>query len=283
MVDIMSKSFEIRQLSQEFYNKFDINHFPEILGKSDRPYMALITKIDGNTFAIPFRTNITHKASYRFYNSSRPTKHITGLDFSKVVIVNDSKYLGAKAIINNLEYEELSKKSYFIIQKFTNYLNGYKRYVSGGLNEFEARKYQYTTLKYYHKELGLDFAMAMSGTSQNVTVESGGANAAEHTVKQHEELPDIYDLSTQTAQSQKQPNVAEPCEKDTDKSLDTQDDDQTTDNTAPTSVFNKASVSTDKKRLSLDEHLASVRANRAANSPQSQEQMLPVNPRDDER
>ena len=46
-------------------------------------------------------------------------------------------------------------KFYFIIKKFKQYLNGYIKYKEDGGNGFVARRYQYTTLRYFDKELGL--------------------------------------------------------------------------------------------------------------------------------
>lgn len=149
------KIYEIRRLTQEFYDKFDSIHYPEILHKSERPYVVMIAQIENNTFAIPFRTNINHNSGYKFSKSLRNTTSNTGLDFSKAVIVNDKKFIGGVTTIDNYEYKELNDKCYFIIKKFVNYLNGYKKYVTGETNEYISRKYKYTTLQYYHKELGI--------------------------------------------------------------------------------------------------------------------------------
>ncbi len=46
-------------------------------------------------------------------------------------------------------------KAYFIKQKFTTYVNGYYKFVRGELNQYDARKYRYTTLKYFQKELNI--------------------------------------------------------------------------------------------------------------------------------
>lgn len=147
--------FDIRRLSRDFYIDYDGNRFPEILRKIDRPYIVIIVKIDSNIFAIPFRTNIRHKSGFKFTRTCRDTRSVTGLDFSKSVIVNDSRYIGEETTIDNLEYTDLNNQIKFIIQRFTTYINGYKRYAASELNEFESRKYKYTTLKYFHKELGI--------------------------------------------------------------------------------------------------------------------------------
>lgn len=127
--------------------------FPEIEQKSTRPYIVLLIKINKNTFAVPFRTNIRHNYCYKFKNSNRESDAVTSLDFTKAVIINESKYIGAPATIDNKEYIELSNKYHFIISKFKKYVDGYLKYISGNGNEFDYKKYKYSTLKYFHKQL----------------------------------------------------------------------------------------------------------------------------------
>ena len=117
--------------------------------------MVFLIKIDENTYAIPFRTNIKHKFCYKFKNSDRNTKTSTGLDYTKAVVVNDESYIGDDATIDNKEYIELNNKYFFIIRQFENYLQGYTKYAKGGANEFETKKYRFSTLQYFHKEIGL--------------------------------------------------------------------------------------------------------------------------------
>jgi hypothetical protein len=150
-----NNSFTLNKLSSQFYSVYSAEIYPEIENKPDRPYMVLIVKIDGNTFALPFRTNIRHSYCYKFANSGRDTKSVTGIDFTKAVVVNKCEYIGKAATIDNKEYVELSNKYFFIIKKFTTYLNGYLNYIKNGGNEYTAQKYKYCTLKYFHKELGI--------------------------------------------------------------------------------------------------------------------------------
>ena len=152
----MSKIYELNYLSDDFYAKYNPSQYPEIEHKRTRPYMVLLIKIDENTFAIPFRTNVKHKYCYKFKHSGRESNTVTGLDFTKAVIVNDTKYIGGSATIDKKEFIELNNKYYFIISKFKKYVAGYAEYVNGSCNEFEAKKYQYSTLKYFHNELEID-------------------------------------------------------------------------------------------------------------------------------
>ena len=149
----MSKIYELHYLTDEFYKKYNHKDYPEIETKRERPYMVLLITIEDNTYAIPFRTNVKHKYCYKFKNSNRDTSSVTGLDFTKAVLVNDKSYIGDLATIDNKEYIELNKKYYFIISKFKKYLDGYKNYLSGNLNDYEAKKYRYSTLQYFNDEI----------------------------------------------------------------------------------------------------------------------------------
>lgn len=151
-----NKSYKINYLSEHFYNVYDTTNYPEIENKSDRPYMVMLIQIDNNTFAVPFRTRITHKHSYKFKNTSRETDKSTGLDFTKAVIVNDNKYIGAPARVDDAEYTELDINHYKIIQRFKRYVTEYVKYKKGLLPPQVAGNYRYSTLQYFHKELGIE-------------------------------------------------------------------------------------------------------------------------------
>ena len=149
------KEYQVNYLSDEFYKKYNRYDYPEIEEKSNRPYMVVLIKIESNTFAIPFRTNVTHNNCYKFKNSTRSTKTITGLDYSKAVVVNDRKYIGDAARINDKEYIELNDNYHFIIKQFGKYVSDYIKYANGNIGYYSSKKYKYCTLKYFHKELGI--------------------------------------------------------------------------------------------------------------------------------
>lgn len=151
----MSKKYGIYYLSDEFREKYNSAKYPEIERKAERPYAVLYVKINDNNFAIPFRTNVKHNSCYKFKNSSRNTSTSTGLDYSKAVIVNDEKYIDTQAFIDNKEYIELNRKFYFIFNQFKCYLEDYEKFIKGQLNEIESKKFRFTTLKYFHEELGI--------------------------------------------------------------------------------------------------------------------------------
>lgn len=49
----MKKKYEINYLSEDFFEKYDSKHFPEIEHKLNRPYLVLVLKVENNTYAIP--------------------------------------------------------------------------------------------------------------------------------------------------------------------------------------------------------------------------------------
>ena len=104
---------------------------------------------------MPFRTNIRHSNCYKFKQTTRQTDTVTGLDYSKAVIVNDSAYIGAAARINDKEYDELDRNYYIIIKRFKKYVSGYIDFVNGKSDEYTIKRYKYTTLKYFHNELNI--------------------------------------------------------------------------------------------------------------------------------
>lgn len=149
------KDYQLNYLSSEFFEKYNAIDYPEIENKESRPYMVVLMKIENNTFAVPFRTNVSHNNCYKFKTSTRPSDSVTGIDYTKAVIVNDRKYIGSIARINDKEYIELNNNYFFIIKQFKKYVDDYIKFINGNKGYYAKKKFKYTTLKYFHKELGL--------------------------------------------------------------------------------------------------------------------------------
>lgn len=149
----MAKLVELRKLSNEFYKAYPHNKFPEIESKLGRPYAVLLVEINGVKFAIPLRTNIRHAFCYKFRTSDRKTESSTGIDFSKAVVISNESYLGEETDINDKEYLELQEKAFFIINKFKKYVNDYIQFRKNGGNEYIAKRYLFSTLKYFDEIL----------------------------------------------------------------------------------------------------------------------------------
>ena len=140
-----------KRLTPCFYN--DFSGCPEILLKGDRPYCIALVVVNGIKFAIPFRTNISHKYCYVFYASDRSQK--SGLDFSKSVVITKEAYIGNDAIINSNEYKEFINKQAVIVNRFENFLQDYKNWCTNPSYYRAEQALKYSSLQYFHKELGL--------------------------------------------------------------------------------------------------------------------------------
>ena len=149
----MTKLVELRKLSKEFYKDYPHNQFPEMESKLGRPYVVLLVEINNVKFAIPLRTNIRHAFCYKFKTSDRKTESSTGIDFSKAVVITKDSYLGEETDINDKEYLELQEKSFFIIKRFRKYVSDYISFRKNGGNEYIARRYMFSTLKYFDNVL----------------------------------------------------------------------------------------------------------------------------------
>ena len=159
-MDSNSFSFEIRKLSSHFYSDYSRDSYPEILEKELRPYTCLLIETNyGYYICIPFRTDISHKYSYHFKSTSRSVHHRSGLDYSKMVLVSDTDYFSKEStLIDRDEYVETQKNIQKIYTHAVAYLNEYVKFVNGNSSlspEELRRRYQFSTLKYFHDILHL--------------------------------------------------------------------------------------------------------------------------------
>ena len=145
----MSRLVELRKLSKDFYEDYPHDRFPEMVVKQGRPYVVLLVMINNVQFAIPLRTNIRHSFCYKFKTSDRETESSTGIDFSKAVVILKRNYLGEETDINDKEYLELQEKAFFIIRRFEKYIADYIAFRKNGGNEHVAKRYAFTSLKYF--------------------------------------------------------------------------------------------------------------------------------------
>jgi len=146
---------KIHRLSAVFYSEF--SQYAEILNKASRPYYVAVMVLDGLTYAIPLRSNINHRFCFIVDNSNGQN---SGLDYSKAVVITDvARYIDPSAVtIRRHEYHIFKQNEPIIERQFSSYVESYKK-------EFRRRQKKpalpepplcrYTTLKYFHKELGL--------------------------------------------------------------------------------------------------------------------------------
>ncbi len=150
----------ILELANDFYLDYPSQSYPEILQKSNRPYVCLyIHTCYGFDVCVPYRTSINHKYSYHFKNSQRAKQHNSGLDYTKVVIITETRYLNSKIrTIDKDEYSETVKNLKRITKKVVQYIDDYMFHVCNIKllsNEEFSRRYDRSTLKYFHAELGI--------------------------------------------------------------------------------------------------------------------------------
>jgi len=146
---------KFHRLSTAFYSQF--GQYAEILDKASRPYYVFLMQLDGLTYAIPLRSNISHKFCFIADNSNGQNR---GLDYSKAVVITDvAKYIDpANVTIRQNEYNILKQHEFIIKKQFSSYVTFYKK-------EFLRRNKNsalpvsplcaYAALKYFHNELGL--------------------------------------------------------------------------------------------------------------------------------
>ena len=152
--------YQILKLTPMFYEKYLTPSHKEILQKNSRAYNCLLFQTHYDYFiAVPYRSEITHKYAYHFRYSIRSRKHKSGLDYTKIVILDKTEYLDNKdAVIDKDEYNETIRNFNTIKEQVLEYVEDYITYQRGepciDEREFQ-RRYKFSTLRYFHKELGL--------------------------------------------------------------------------------------------------------------------------------
>lgn len=155
----MEYNVEILRLSNSFYADYSAVQYPELLKKAERPYACLMINIRDYYICIPYRTHIDHSNAYHFRYSARSKNNKSGLDFSKIAIVNNCEYIDkTPALIDKDEYNETMINIDKIVSDSQKYIDCYIAHISKTkpIHEKEfLRKYKYSTLPYFHDILGL--------------------------------------------------------------------------------------------------------------------------------
>ena len=153
-------AFQVLHLTKAFYQAYPNPPCAEILKKEQRSYNCLLVQSHyGYFICIPYRSEIKHHYSYLFKNSHRSNLHKSGLDYTKIVIIVNSSFISAQSsLIDQDEYVETRKNIRKIKDEALAFVDDYVNHIKGitvlHLKEF-ARRYQYSPLKYFHKELGI--------------------------------------------------------------------------------------------------------------------------------
>lgn len=157
MIILYAISYGILKLNSQFYRDYPISRYPELLQKNDRPYDVAIMKLYEDKYVcIPFRSDMKHHNGYKFVNYDRKKHKSSGLDYSKLIIVEDERYFDCIGGIDGVERDEFYKNLVIIHHQVVQYINTYLNHMTGKkvLNKHTFdRKYKYSTLNYFHNEL----------------------------------------------------------------------------------------------------------------------------------
>ncbi|MGN0339188.1 MAG: type III toxin-antitoxin system TenpIN family toxin [Lachnospira sp.] len=152
--------YQILKLTDDFYNAYPNPPYKEILKKKQRAYNCLLFQTHYDYFiCIPYRTEISHQYAFHFTTTARSKAHKSGLDYSKIVIIEKPDYIDSTdAIIDKDEFNETMVNLERIKQEDLDFVDEYVEHVKGikllHKKEFD-RRYGFSPLKYFHIELGI--------------------------------------------------------------------------------------------------------------------------------
>ena len=159
-MSLPENDYQILKLTDVFYNAYPNPPFKEILKKKQIAYNCLLFQTHYDYFiCIPYRTEISHPYAFHFTTTVRSKAHKSGLDYSKIVIIEKTDYIDfTDAIIDKDEFNETMVNLERIKREALNFVEEYVTHVKGikelHKREFE-RRYRFSPLKYFHKELGI--------------------------------------------------------------------------------------------------------------------------------
>ena len=152
--------YHILKLTDAFYQAYPNPPYREILKKKQRAYNCLLFQSHYNYFiCIPYRSEISHKYAFHFSHTARSRKHKSGLDYSKIVIIEKTEYIDSTdAIIDKEEFnetminlEQIKMEALEFVEDYILHMNGMKKLHK---REFD-RRYLFSPLQYFHNELGI--------------------------------------------------------------------------------------------------------------------------------
>ncbi len=153
----MSKQdyIQLRTLTDQFYA--DNKGLQEALdGSNDgkvRGYGIVVIDLNGLVFGIPLRSHLNHKFGFVSERSEGVKK---GLDYTKALLIKKEEYVSRAYKIPTPEFTpHINDNKEKIQEDFNKFVN---RYIEANVKKDEniLRNYRYSTLKNYHKELGLE-------------------------------------------------------------------------------------------------------------------------------
>lgn len=156
-----SFDYQVLHLTNQFFSDYPDPPYKEILKKESRPYNCLLIQSHyGYFICIPYRSHINHKHAFKFRNSSRSKRANSGLDYSKIVIITKGQYIETgDAIVDQDEYNETRDNIEYIKSDAQKYIDDYVNGLSGKSAKYDKKEFEriygYSTLQYFHNELGM--------------------------------------------------------------------------------------------------------------------------------
>jgi protein AbiQ len=163
----LANQINFHQLTPDFYA--ENSHLVEILDKDKRTgvitdkgrgYGVLLVDVKGYKFAIPLRStmHINHRDNFTtriHVVDGEKVRH--GLDYSKAVIIHESRYVSSAPFFleDRSDYIKIKNAEHRIIPAFEKYVNKYIKAVQEQDRNI-LRRYRYSTLQNYHNELGCE-------------------------------------------------------------------------------------------------------------------------------
>ena len=145
--------YQVYKLASSFYVEYPHFKYPEILSKSPRAYNCILIDLHMDYFiCLPFRSDMRHANGYHFKTTIRSQTHKSGIDYSKMVIISDTKYLDGGVVVDRDEYLEMVHNINKIVSDALRYLETYIAHKNGTKilhpNKY-FRKYGKSTLPYF--------------------------------------------------------------------------------------------------------------------------------------
>ena len=148
----MDKKKRFVFLSNEFYDAYPTQKYPEIEQKCNRPYIQVYVEINGIQYAIPLRSDIHHP-----HVLWTDKANCCGVDFSKAVVISKESYIDAtrEPHLRQNEFDALRGKDYKIKTKMEKYIEKYKKAKLDLSNPINQTLVKYSTLQYFEEEIGI--------------------------------------------------------------------------------------------------------------------------------
>ena len=159
-MSLPENDYQILKLTDDFYNTYPNPPYIEILEKKQRAYNCILFQTHyGYFICVPYRTEISHKYAYHFKNSARSIMHKSGLDYTKIVLITDIRFIDTQdALIDKDEYNETMVNLEKIKAEALAFVEEYVSHIKGEQllhpKEFK-RRYLFSPLKYFHAEMGV--------------------------------------------------------------------------------------------------------------------------------